>query len=550
MTDRHPGGGGRAPLALDWQAAFDDIERRGRQRALEPNELEELAVAAYLAGHDADSTDALVRAHTVALERGDTRMAARAAFWIAFAHVSAREITRAAGWNARARRLLDQYGRDCVECGYVLLPEALARIGAGDLDAGAAIFADAERIGETFADADLTSLARQGRGRVLVGLGRIGEGTALLDEAMTAVTAGDVSPLVAGTIYCSVISACFDIVDIRRAREWTDALNGWCARQTHLVPFRGECLAHRAEILRLQGRWIEAMADAHRAFDALAIAGHARPGMAAYTLAETARLRGDTDAADQAYRLASEQGRPPQPGLALLRLAQGRMADARAAIVRVLDEPARGRARADVLAAAVEILSAAGDATAAARAAAELDALATTIGSPWLRASADTASGTVLMLEGRAADALAPLRRALAAWQDLDAPYEAARTRVLLGRACLAHGDADGAQLEWDSAARTFHALGAASALAALDALRSHAPEPDTRVLPAPGGLTSREVEVLRLVARGDTNRAIAVALHISEKTVARHLSNIFTKLDVSTRSAAAAYAFTHGLVH
>jgi DNA-binding CsgD family transcriptional regulator len=534
---------------LDWQAAFDDLERRGQRRALAPGELEELATAAYLSGRDAHSLDALVRAHTVALERGATREAARAAFWIAFTYIGAREITRAAGWNARARRLLEQYGRTCVEYGYVLLPEALARIGAGDPEAGIALFAEAEQIAGTFGDADLACLARQGRGRALVGLGRIAEGTALLDEAMAGVTAGDVSPIVAGTVYCSVITACFDIVDVRRAREWTDALTQWCERQAHLVPFRGECLAHRADILRLHGRWPDAMADARRAFEALAVAGHARPGMAAYALAETHRLRGEFDAAEAEYRRASEHGRPPQPGLALLRLAQGRTVDARAAIARVLDEQARGRVRADILAAAVEILSAAGDASGAGRAAAELDALATSLGSPWLRASAEMACGAALLAEGRAAGALAPLRRALAAWHDLDAPYEAARTRVLLGRACRAHGDADGARLEWDAAARTFQDLGAAPALAALDALRSDATAPDAPADAAPGGLTARELEVLRHVARGDTNRAIAAALHISEKTVARHLSNIFTKLDVSTRSAAAAYAFTHGLV-
>ena len=191
-----------------------------------------------------------------------------------------------------------------------MLPQALEQIAAGDLAGAEATFAAAERIGERFADADLTSLARQGRGRVLVALGRVAEGVALFDEVMVAVTAGEVTPIIAGVVYCSVISACFEMLDIRRAQEWTEALNDWCEAQPGLVPYRGECLAHRAEILRLRGRWPEALDEARRAYDALAAAKRAGQGTAAYALAELHRLRGDIPAAEApiAWR-ASTDGR-------------------------------------------------------------------------------------------------------------------------------------------------------------------------------------------------------------------------------------------------
>jgi len=427
----------------------------------------------------------------------------------------------------------------------VMLPQALEHAAGGDLAGAEAAFAAAERIGERFADADLTSLARQGRGRVLVGLGRVAEGVALFDEAMVAVTMGEVTPIVAGVVYCSVIGACFEMLDVRRAHEWTEALNEWCERQPGMVGYRGECLTHRAEIFRLRGRWTEAREQARRAYDALA--GTKRgEGTAAYALAELHRLRGEIPAAEDAYRLASDHGRPPHPGLALLRLAQGQLEAARTGIDRAIAEPSWGRQRADVLAAAVEVFLTSGDVSAARRAADELNVMARTLNSEGLRAMAAAANGAVRLAGGDAHAALPLLRDALTLWRDLDMPYEAARVEVLLGRACHALGDADGARMEWGTAARTFRRFGAAPALAEAEALLltlEAAKSSETR------GLTAREVEVLRLIARGETNRAIGRELGISDKTVARHVSNIFTKLDLSTRSAAAAYAFTHRLV-
>jgi DNA-binding CsgD family transcriptional regulator len=535
----------RTPEPTNWQTEYEDLAAHDRRSSLGPDELERYGIAAYLTGHQAFSIDICTRAHNAALERGDTRLAARAAFWIAFALLDAREPARAAGWVARCRRLLEEEGQDCVERGYVMLPSVLLLVGQGDLVGAEAGFASAEAIGTRFGDRDLTSLARQGRGRALIALGRTSEGLALFDEVMVSVTAGEVTPIVAGVVYCSVISQCFDMLDIRRAQEWTTALNDWCQAQPSLVPYKGECLAHRAEILTLRGRWADALDEAGHACDALVSAKGPGPGTAAYGLGELHRLRGDVAAAEDAYARASEHGRLPYPGLALLRLAQGQHEVARAAIEHAMAEPLRGRQRANLLSGAVEILIATGDAAAAGRAAEELEAIAARFETPWLRAMSASACGAVRVADGSAHEALTPLREAAAIWRDLDAPYEVARVSVLIGRACQALGDADGARMEWEAAARSFRQLGASPALGELGSLMNRQPP----LSADSGNLSPREVEVLRLIARGYTNRLIGRKLGISEKTVARHISNIFIKLDLTSRAAATAYAFTHGLV-
>ena len=510
--------------------------------ATDPAELERQAMAEFLAGHEAESLEILTRAHHLSVARGDSRLAARSAFWIAFTLIGIGDRARVSGWTARARRLLDEDRRDCVEHGYVMLPEALEFVAAGDLASAESRFADADRIGRRFNDPNLTSLARQGRGRVLVARGRVAEGVALFDEVMVAVTAGELKPFVAGVVYCSVISACVDLCDVRRAREWTGALDEWCATQPSVVQYRGECQVHRAEIMRLRGQWPEALDQAQRACETLGPAKRVARGAALYEVAELYRLRGLAAEAEDAYRLASECGRSSYPGLALLRLSQGRHDEARAAIVRLLAERTWGRQRCAIMAAAVEILLACGDAPEARRIAGELQAFAAAIDTPFVRGSSAQADGAVRLAGGDARGALAPLREALTIWLELEAPYEAARTTALVGLACRQLGDAAGARMELAAAAHALRTLGAAPALAGLGALDEKPPA-------TPGGLTVREVEVLRLVARGKGNRAIARQLAISEKTVARHLSNIFTKLDLSSRTAAAAYAFTHHLV-
>jgi len=338
-----------------------------------------------------------------------------------------------------------------------------------------------------------------------------------------------------------VIEACQEIFDLRRAQEWTEALTQWCESQPGLVAYRGQCLVYRAEIMRLHGAWGEAANEAKRACERLA--GRPPVGMAFYQQAEVHRLRGDFAEAENAYRQAGQWGREPQPGLAMLRLAQGQVDAAALAIRRVADETDVRVARSQVLAAFVEIMVAAHDLGAARAAAEELAELADELGAPLLHAVSGYATGAVLVGEGDARAALVVLRRAWAAWQELDAPYEAARVRVLIGLVCRELGDHDTGAVELDAARSVFRQLGAAPDLAQVEAL-----SPTARSQ-APMGLTGRELEVLALVATGKSNREIAATLVISEHTVARHVQNILAKLGVSSRTAASAFAFEHDLV-
>ena len=538
--------GGRAAFSRRaWSESYALLSAVDREKPVEPEDLDRLSIAAYLLGHDAESQEFLARAHNEYLSRADTEQAARSAFWLGFQLFSRGEVARGGGWIARSRRLVEDHPQPCVEQGYVLVPTALQSLRGGDLAAALETFSQAGAIGDRFRDANLTTLARLGQGQTFITLGKIGPGMALLDEVMVAVTTGDVSPIIAGVVYCATIEACSEIFDLRRAQEWTAALNQWCASQPDLVPFRGQCLVRRAEIMQLHGAWPEAMQEFEGARDALVQRGERAAGAAIYQLGELHRLRGEFAEAEEAYRLASDWGRSPQPGLAQLRLAQGRVDTATAAIRGAMEEVRDRRIRSSVLGAAVDILLAAHDVVAARVAADELSRIAGELDSPFLRAVASQAVGAVLLEEGNATGASIALREACAAWRELAAPYEAARTRVLIGLACRALGDDDAAELELEAARKVFESLGAIPDLTRLRSLQANAAGSGRGA----GTLTSREVEVLRLVAAGRTNRMIAGDLDISEKTVARHMSNIFTKLGLSSRAAATAYAYTHDLV-
>jgi len=363
----------------------------------------------------------------------------------------------------------------------------------------------------------------------------------LFDEVMVAATADELSPIVTGIAYCAVIDACQEIFDLRRAQEWTAALDAWCSAQSEIVPFRGQCLLRRAEIKQLHSEWTDAMDETQRACERLA--GQPLAGAALYQQAELARLRGEVRRAEDTYREASAYGHSTQPGLARLRLGQGQVSAACAAIQRAMHETTDRVMRARLLPAYVEIMLAAGDIESARAAAGELKQIANALRAPFLWAASAYAEGGVLRAEGDARAALVALGDAWKKWLDLAAPYEAAQSRALIGITCRELGDEDGAEMELVAARATFEQLGAAVDVARVDAMNMKTPS-DVR-----GGLTAREVEVLRFVAAGKTNRSIAAAMVISEKTVARHMSNIFAKLGLSSRAAATAYAYEHDLV-
>ena len=525
-----------------WTTAYESLSRADETAPLRPGDLELLATSAYMLGREDEWMRLLERACHAYSEAGEARRAVRCAFWIGTQLALRGKMGPAAGWLGRAQRLLEREEGECVEQGYMLMPVVFQHEAEGDWEGASATAAAAAEIGERFADPDLFALAVHVQGDVLVRYGRVREGLRLLDEAMVTVTTEALSPIVTGIVYCGVILACEEVYELRRAREWTAALTRWCERQPDLLAFTGRCLVHRAQLMCLQGAWPDALEEAERASRRFEEAvNQAAAAKACYLQGEVQRLRGEFGQAEEAYRHASRLGLEPQPGWALLRLAQGNAAAADAAIRRALGETTDRPRRAGLLPAAVEILLANGEVRDARHACQELERIAAEYESEMLRAMHAHVRGAVELAAGDAAGALKSLREAAQVWQELEAPYEAARARMLVGQACRALGDEDAFALELGAARSLFEELGATPDLASVDSL--------TEPAAAAHGLTSRELEVLRLLATGKSNREIATALVISEHTVARHVQNIFTKLGVSSRTAAGAFAFEHDLV-
>jgi DNA-binding CsgD family transcriptional regulator len=520
-----------------WLAAHDLLAGAHERRPLDADDLVLLAIASFMLGRDDESVAWLERAHHRYLEDGHVLRAVRCAVWIGLTLALRGETGPAGGWLGRAQRLVEPEG-DCAERGYLLLPLMFRHEAAGEFATAAAVVGQAVEIAERFGDRDLFALAVYAQGFMLLKDGQVRQGLALLDEAMVAVTAEELSPTVTGMVYCGVILACQEVYEVRRAREWTRALADWWALQPDMVAFTGRCLVHRAEVLQLDGAWRDALHEARRAGERFEEASNPAAGLARYRQGELLRLQGEFAAAEAAYKAASAFGWEPQPGLAQLRLAQGRTAAAAAAIRRAEAAATLRLERARLLPGFVEIMLAAGDVDSARRACRELEEIARVCESAMLGALVGHALGAVRLAEGDTQGALVSLRGAAETWHALGAPYEIARTRVLVGEACRALGDEETAALEHDAARAAFERLGAKPDLALLDART----RPDH-------GLSRRELEVLRLVAAGKSNRAIAATLVISEHTVARHVHNIFTKLGVSSRAAATAFAFEHDLV-
>lgn len=526
-----------------WADATDLFLRADSRSSLEPEDIEALAWAAAIAGRDQEMLAALERLHAHFSAVDDDVEAARAAFWIGLRSMMIGEVSRGAGWLQRAAGHAEKTPPDCVQRGYLLLPQVQMHRARGALhqalDAADRAIAMGQRAGEP----DLIALAGCLKGGVLLGLGRITEGLVPIDETMLLAADGRLSPLICAVVYCDIISACCRAQELVRAREWTAELTDWCARNPQARAFNGQCLVHRAEIMQLEGAWAAALDEARKASEHLQ-GTNERTAMAsaAYRRGEICRLQGRLAEAEGHYREAGGLGRDPQPGLALLRLAQGRTGDATTMILRAVETAGEDLlAQAALLPACVEVLIAAGALDRAAEAVGRLRGIAQRFDTEMLAMLADQAQGSLDVATGDIARAIALLSKVRNYWADLGAPYLAARLRAVIARGYAALGDAESADLEMTAAEEMFRRLGAEPDLAAMRAFR--------RGDSARNPLTPREREVLARLAEGLTNRETAEALGLSPKTVNRHVENIFNKIGVSSRAAAVAKALKADLL-
>jgi DNA-binding CsgD family transcriptional regulator len=524
-----------------WTEAYENFRDADHRGGLPAADLERLATAEILTGESTTGLETLTRAHEEYLVMGDAESAARCAGWMGMQLMFLSEQAQAGGWFARAQRLVDELAQPSAVHGLLLLPQGLGKLYGGDPAGALQAFARVAEFGQRFHDKDLSALGLLGTGQATLMLGRPDEGLRMFDEVMVAVTAGELSPIPSGIIYCAVIGNCHLALDLERALEWTAALDRWCSARPDMVTFSGQCQSHRAELFMLHGAWPEARMAAAAA-QVLALKGDPQALYGAYyQQAEVERLSGKLDDAEASYRQAARSGYEPQPGLALLWLARGHAEQAQTMIRRAA-AVADAATRRNMLPALVEIELAAAGLEAAREGVQELEALARECPMPMVRAVAGQADGAVRLAAGEPAAALKPLREAWRLWQKLGVPYEAGRCRVLIGSACRALGDEASALMDFEAAHAEFLELGAAPAAASAASLGREGTDS------LPGPLTPREGEVIRLVASGKSNRAIAGELYLSEKTVARHISNIFLKLGLSSRTAATSYAYEHGL--
>jgi DNA-binding CsgD family transcriptional regulator len=522
----------------DWVLALDRLRGAGD---LAPEDTMALATSAYLLGNVDEAVRTLQGGYQDRIRNGDSLGAVRFASWLGLLLNIRGESAVGGGWVARAQRLLESETEDVVERGYLLAHEFFQHLGRGDFARAAETAARVVETGRRFNEHDLIAQGLMMQGRIMIYAGRVPEGLALLDEAMIGLAAGEVSPIIAGMAYCSLIEACQELSDFSRAASWTSALTRWCDTQPGLVPYTGQCALHRGQIMRLRGAYDEALAEFAQAQRRYVKEGTVAPaGMALTEQGDVLRIRGKLDEAEVAYRQAAELGHEPQPGLALSWLARGRTTAAITAIHRLLAEAHDPVHRSWMLPAAVEVLVSARLLDEARQHADELTGIASAFGHSALRAMAAYAAANVELASGELEDALSHARESCRLWSGVGAPYETARARVLVARALRELGDEDSATTEFAAARRAFAEVGAAPAATEVDRLLGRA---------RPAGLTERELEVLKLVAEGRSNPDIARVLVLSHKTVERHLSNIFTKLDVPSRTAAAAYAHEHGLM-
>lgn len=528
-----------------WADAYHRLLEGKENDAWEPAALEDLALAAYLTGRDLESFQVLERAHHAYLNSGKPLKAARCAFWLGLILMTDGERARSGGWMARGERVLDENGQDAPERGLFLIPRALGALYSGHGAEARQLFEQAASIGERFADTDVIALGSLGLGQTLVEQGEIPAGVKLIDETMLTMEDERIFPIVKGIVYCAAIETCRKIWDLRRAREWTTALNGWCNAHPDMVPFRGQCLVRRAEIIQLYGELPKALEETTHACQLLIRPpGEPAAGEAYYRKAELQRILGHFEEAEASYGEAAKWKRSPQPGLSLLRLAQGQRAAAETSIRNILHETSDVKKRAELLPAAVTIFLARGHTEEAAEAFEALRLIAEKFDVPYLNAMSAHCHGSILLAQENFLEALHHLQIALELWSSLDLPYESARTLELKGLAYRQMNDEDNANAALLAAQWCFEQLAVKSDLQRVRQLsnkKNHNPN---------HGLTLRELQVLRHVASGKSNKAIAEELFISERTVDRHVSNIFNKLGVASRVEATSFAIRNNMLN
>jgi class 3 adenylate cyclase len=450
-----------------WSEAFPLLEQADRAGAeLSGEDLELLGNAASWTGHLAASIEAHERAYARYLEEDNRLRAGGSALYLAGEYRSKLQNAVSTGWHQRAVRLLESEPEG-IEHGYLELQRSQIEYGRGNYDIALQHIRRAAEIATRVQDKDLLALVTLREGIVLVKKGQVDAGLALIDEVSASAVGGELSAYSTAVIYCNTIGTCRDLADYSRAAEWTETALRWCERQA-IAGFPGMCRVDRAEIMRLRGAWAEADEELKRACEELADFNPRVAGEAFYEIGEIRLRMGDLAGAEEAFGRGIELGRDPQPGISLLRLAQGKLDAAANSIRRALADESWSRlARARLLPAQIEISIAAGDVQTARAAAEELETIAedykiAQAATPALEAAVRVAWGTVLLAEGDVDGALTCLRRALKLWREIDAPYDAARTRLLLAQAYRVQGDEDGAAEELATARTAFERLGAA----------------------------------------------------------------------------------------
>jgi class 3 adenylate cyclase len=462
---------GRSAIAeRRWREGYDLLTKADAEEPLGAEDLELLAWSAYFTDEIVQAVPLLERAYAGYVAAGDTQRAAFVAVQLAHEYGSVRlQKAVGSGWLARAVRLLEGEPESLAH-GYLALQRGLEALKVHDLDAVHEHSETAERIGREHGDMGLELRGRQRRAVALIYRGDVAEGRLLLNEVNTAAYAGAIKPFDKVVIYCNAIGTCRDVAAFYEASQWTERAQLFCDENA-ISAFPGMCRINRAEVMRFEGKLEDAASTASEASQLL-VAWAPRIAAAGYAEVGEVRLRlGDLAKAEEAFDMADDLGHDPEPGRSLLLLARGKPAGALASIRRALtdDQPALRRAR--LLPALVEIALAADAPDDAAPAADELATIAESYDTPALHAAAEYAAGSVALARGDAAGAVRPLRQALRLWQDTNARYEAARTRVLLARAYAELGDADGSMHELARAGSVFDQLGARIDAQRVDAL-------------------------------------------------------------------------------